>query len=42
VNSARGLGTTFHVRLPLPPEAGAKEELLHQNLAVHLGEGDSA
>jgi two-component system NtrC family sensor kinase len=42
VNSASGLGTTFHVRLPLPPEAGARKELLHQNLAVHLGGDDSA
>jgi two-component system, NtrC family, sensor kinase len=42
VNSAVGLGTTFHVRLPLLPEDGPKEELLHQNLAVHLGGDDSA
>jgi two-component system NtrC family sensor kinase len=42
VNSAVGLGTTFHVRLPLPPEDGPKERLLHQNLAVHLGGGDPA
>jgi len=42
VNSAVGLGTTFHVRLPLPPEHGAKKEPVHQRLAVHLGGGDSA
>lgn len=42
VNSAVGLGTTFHVRLPLLPEDGPKEELLHQRLAVHLGGDDSA
>jgi len=42
VNSAVGLGTTFHVRLPLPPEARAKKEPVHQRLAVHLGGGDSA
>ncbi len=42
VNSAVGLGTTFHVRLPLPPEDGAKKEPVHQRLAVHLGGGDSA
>jgi two-component system NtrC family sensor kinase len=41
VNSASGLGTTFHVRLPLPPEARGKKEFLHQNLAVHLGGNDS-
>jgi len=42
VNSAVGLGTTFHVRLPLPPEDRAKKEILHKRLAVHLGGGDSA
>jgi two-component system NtrC family sensor kinase len=42
VNSGVGLGTTFHVRLPLPPEHGAKKEPVHQRLAVHLGGGDSA
>ena len=42
VNSAVGLGTTFHVRIPLPAEDGPKEELLHKRLAVHLGGGDSA
>jgi two-component system NtrC family sensor kinase len=42
VNSAVGLGTTFHVRLPLTPEARAKDELVHQNLAMHLGGGDAA
>jgi len=42
VNSAVGLGTTFHVRLPLPPEAQAKKEPVHQRLAAHLGRGDSA
>ena len=41
VNSAVGLGTTFHVRLPLPPKDQTKDELVHQNLAVHLGGGDS-
>lgn len=41
VNSAVGLGTTFHVRLPLPPEDLAKDELVHRNLALHLGGGDS-
>ncbi|MCG6917512.1 MAG: two-component sensor histidine kinase [Deltaproteobacteria bacterium] len=42
VNSAVGLGTTFHVRLPLTPEDAAKGELIHQNLAMHLGGGGSA
>ena len=42
VNSAVGLGTTFHVRLPLPPEDRAKKKPVHQRLAVHLGGGDSA
>jgi two-component system NtrC family sensor kinase len=42
VNSAVGLGTTFHVRLPLPPNDGPKEEIVHQRLAVQLGGGDSA
>jgi len=42
VNSAVGLGTTFHVRLPLPPEDRAKKEPVHQRLAVHLGGGESA
>jgi len=42
VNSAVGLGTTFHVRLPLPPEDRAKKEIHHKRLAVHLGGGDSA
>jgi two-component system NtrC family sensor kinase len=40
VNSAVGLGTTFHVRLPLPPEEVAKDKLLHRRLAQHLGRGD--
>jgi two-component system NtrC family sensor kinase len=42
VNSAVGLGTTFHVRLPLPPKDRAKEELVHQRLVQHLGGGDPA
>jgi len=42
VNSAVGLGTTFHVRLPLSPEDLAKKDLPHERLAVHLGGGDSA
>jgi len=42
VNSAVGLGTTFHVRLPLSPEDLAKKELPHKKLAAHLGGGDSA
>ena len=40
-NSAVGLGTTFHVRLPLPPKDQTEEELVHQMLAQHLGRGDS-
>jgi len=42
VNSAVGLGTTFHVRLPMPAKYGSKEELVHQRLALHLGGGDPA
>jgi two-component system NtrC family sensor kinase len=41
VNSAVGLGTTFHVRLPLPADYSARQKLLHQRLAVHLGQADS-
>jgi two-component system NtrC family sensor kinase len=42
VNSAVGLGTTFHVRLPLPAKDRAKEELVHHRLVQHLGGGDLA
>jgi two-component system NtrC family sensor kinase len=41
VSSAVGLGTIFHVHLPLPAKDQTKEELVHQRLAQHLGRGDS-
>ena len=37
VNSAVGVGTTFHIKIPLPAEDLAPGKRPHQRLAVHLG-----
>jgi two-component system NtrC family sensor kinase len=37
VDSTVGVGTTFHLRLPVPKNAGNRKHLLHRRLAEHLG-----
>ncbi len=38
VDSTVGVGTTFHIKIPLPPEDLATRKQLHKRLAPHLGD----